>query len=161
MTLAQDCSLFFCAIDEAAAMTHQQQLQLLLTGTSTSWEDTNRLLTSTTIVISTNINFSLYILRLRLLMQILLSDTHQLVTFLNGLFENLESFRHNIRGFVTQQPALNGAVTGVLICKWVVATSCSRDRSRSCMGLEVVQLILVKPHYGVKLGASSIHDIFE
>ena len=112
----------FCATDEAAAMTHQQQVQLLLTGTSASLEDTNRLLTSTKIVLPTNINFSLYILRLRLLMQILLPDTHQLVTFLNGLYEDLESFRHNIGGFVTQQPALNGAATGVLICKWVANT---------------------------------------
>lgn len=112
----------FGASDESAAMTHQQQVQLLLTGTSASLEDTNRLLNSTKILLPTNLNYTLYILRLRILMQILLPDTHQLVTFLNGLYEDLESFRHNIAGFVTQQPALNGAATGVLICKWVANT---------------------------------------
>ena len=108
--------------NEEAAMTHQQQVQLLLTGTSASLEDTNRLLAGTKVQLPTNLNYSLYVLRVSLLMQILLPETHQLVTFLNNLYQDLESYRHHIGGFVTSQPALNGAATGILICKWTANT---------------------------------------
>ena len=114
---------FWCfSSNEEVAMTHQQQVQLLLTGTSASLEDTNRLLAGTKVQLPTNLNYSLYILRVSLLMQILLPETHQLVMFLNNLYQDLESYRHHIGGFVTSQPSLNGAATGILICKWTSNT---------------------------------------
>ena len=57
-------------------MAHQQQVQLLLTGTSASLEDKNCWLAGTKIQLPTNLNYSLYILRISLLIQILLPDTH-------------------------------------------------------------------------------------
>lgn len=108
--------------DDEAAMTHQQQVQLLLTGTSASLEDTNRLLAGNKLQLPTNLNFSLFVLRISLLMQILLPAQHPLVSFLNELYQDLESYRHHIGGFVTSQPSLNGSATGILICKWLANT---------------------------------------
>lgn len=108
--------------DDKAAMTHQQQVQLLLTGTSASLEDTNRLLAGNKLQLPTNLNFSLFVLRISLLMQILLPAQHPIVNFLNELYQDLESYRHHIGGFVTSQPSLNGSAMGILICKWLANT---------------------------------------
>lgn len=118
------------ATDDEAALTHQQQVQLLLTGTSATLEDTNRLLTGTKVQMPSNLNFSLYTLRISVLMQILLPDTHVMVTFLKNLYTDLESFRHNISGFVTSQPTLNHAATGILVCKWVANTMSTYFRNQ-------------------------------